>query len=224
VVPNLHHGRPPRRPPSGAHLRAGRVIDNWVAGSSPAMVNLMWLLRLFRRFDSALCIRPLRGAGALRWRRCLAGGLHAFGDLPAERDDLGNLAVRERLHEFLALHRFLDEGREFFSLLLDAFRFFFLELGHHFAREEVQRFADMLVLVAPALLDEGDLIDAGVMETAQMLAQELRRADAAFAAGARRIGTRRSARLFERTPDVGAARCVLAETVVMAQRVAEEAE
>jgi len=37
-------------------------------------------------------------------------------------------------------------------------------------REEFERLADVLVLIAPALLDEGDLVDTGLLEAAQMVA------------------------------------------------------
>ena len=49
------------------------------------------------------------------------------------------------------------------------------------AGEQFQRLADVLVLVAAALLDEGHLVDTALVELAQMLAQLFRRADAAFA-------------------------------------------
>src|SRR5438552_1093272 len=57
-----------------------------------------------------------------------------------------------------------------------------------------------------------------------MVAQLFWRADAAFATRARCIRARCIFRLFECFPDVGSPRRVLAETIMMAERVAEEAE
>ena len=54
-----------------------------------------------------------------------------------------------------------------------------LEFGHDLRREELQRLADMLVAVVAALLNEGDLVDTRLRETAQMLAQLIGRTDAA---------------------------------------------
>ena len=78
----------------------------------------------------------------------------------------------------------------------------------------------MLVPVAAALLDEHGLVDADFLEMPQMRAQLIRRADAVIGAGRRQ----RMARLLEIGPDVGAARLVLAEDVVVRQAVAEEAQ
>src|SRR6185312_13289935 len=97
-------------------------------------------------------------------------------------------------------------------------------LRHHLFREQIERLADVLMLVAAALLDERHLIDAVLMEAAQMLAQLVRRADAAFATRGRAAAARCGLCLLERVPDIGASRRVNAEAVVMAKRVTEEAE
>src|SRR5258706_10474489 len=144
-----------------------------------------------------------------------------FGDLTAQRHHRRNFRIRERLHVLLALHRFFDERRELFLFLLLALRLSLLELGHYVGCEELERFADMLVLVASALLDERDLVDAHLVELAQVLAQLVGRADAVFAAADRR---HRFLGLLERFPDVGSPGRVDAEAVMMSQRIGEEAE
>src|SRR5579862_6222917 len=57
-----------------------------------------------------------------------------------------------------------------------------------------------------------------------MVAQLLRRPDAAFASGAWSIRTGGLFGFFESPPDVGPPRRVFAETVVMAERITEEAK
>ena len=74
------------------------------------------------------------------------------------------------------------------------------------------------MLVAAALLDEHGLVDAGFLKMPQMGPQLIRRADAVIGAGRRQ----RMPRLFEIGPDVGAARFVLAEDIMMRKAVAEK--
>ena len=85
--------------------------------------------------------------------------------------DRRDLVVGQRLHPLLALHRRLDVGRELLGLALHALGFVLLELAHHLAGEQLERLADVLVPVAAALLDEGHLVDAALVELAQVLAQ-----------------------------------------------------
>ena len=88
--------------------------------------------------------------------------------------------------------------------------------------EQLQRLADVLVAVLAALLDEDGLVDAGVLE-APRFARIVGRADAAGAAS-QHLGAQLVAHGHELVPDVGAARPVLAEDVVVAQGELEEAE
>ena len=74
--------------------------------------------------------------------------------------------------------------------------------------------------LSPALLDEDHLIDARLLEAAQVLAQLVGRADAAASAG---VGQQRRAP-SRSGPDVGAPGLVGPEDVVVAEPVAEEAE
>ena len=53
------------------------------------------------------------------------------------------------------------------------------ELGHHVGGEQLERLADVVVAVVPALLDEDDLVDAGLLELAQVVRTSSGRADAA---------------------------------------------
>jgi hypothetical protein len=78
----------------------------------------------------------------------------------------------------------------------------------------------MIVPILAALLDECDLVDALILEAAQMQAKLLRCADASGGAG---LG-KRSPHLFVGRPDIGLARLVLAKNIVMRQRIAEEFE
>src|SRR6202022_4528285 len=87
---------------------------------------------------------------------------------------------------------------------------------HYIFGEQLKCFADVLVLVASALLDEHGLVDAGFLEVAQMGPQLVRRADAVIGAGRRQ----RMPRLFEIGPDVGAARLMLAEDIMVREAVA----
>ena len=88
----------------------------------------------------------------------------------------------------------------------------------------------MFVPVHARLLDEGDLIDAALLELPQMAAQVFRRADAAPGGGQRRrvIGhfflDLRHPHPIELLPEIGPARLVLTETIEAAERIAEELE
>ncbi len=78
----------------------------------------------------------------------------------------------------------------------------------------------MLVAVGAALLDEHDLIDAGLLVAGEMRAQLLGGADAA----APGIVREPVLDLEKPLPKVGASGPVLAEERVIAERIAEEAE
>ena len=53
------------------------------------------------------------------------------------------------------------------------------ELGQHFFAEQLDRFHDVLVAILPRLHHEDHLIDAGVLEAPEVLAQLIRCADRA---------------------------------------------
>ena len=76
----------------------------------------------------------------------------------------------------------------------------------------------MIVPVLTALLNKGDLIDARNLEALEMRTELLGRADPARSAG---LGERGPC-LFISRPDIGLARLVLAENIVVCQRIAEE--
>ena len=78
----------------------------------------------------------------------------------------------------------------------------------------------MLVAILPALLDEDQLVDAGVLERLEVRAELVRRADAASAARFRELWPG----LLEALPDVGPPGSVIAEDIVVPEGVAEEAE
>ncbi len=66
-----------------------------------------------------------------------------------------------RLAEFgLPLEGSLDVGGELLVLLALPLDLVGLELGHHIVGEQLERLADVLVLVVSALLNEDGLIDA----------------------------------------------------------------
>ena len=93
-------------------------------------------------------------------------------------------------------------------------------MRHDLGREQLHRLADMPVLVLAALLDEDHLVHARVRELLQMLAHLVRRADAAALADIVHV----PARLLEAFPDPRHAGLVLAEDVIVAERIAEIAE
>ena len=117
-------------------------------------------------------------------------------------------------------HRLLDERRKLFLLALDPCFLAHIKFGQHFACEKLKRLADMIVPVLTALLDKGDLIDAQILEALEMCSELRGRADPARSAG---LGERGSC-LFISRPDIGTARLVLAENIVVCQRIAEELE
>ncbi len=78
----------------------------------------------------------------------------------------------------------------------------------------------MLVAILSALLNENDLINAGLRETLEMFAQLVRRSDTPVCAFFR-DGV---ASVLEGFPDVGTARLVRAEQIVVPQCEAEETE
>ena len=105
--------------------------------------------------------RYLGGIGPQFGILFLAFGAGAFfGDFSPERDVDRYLLVTHRLHGALAFHRHRDIRRELFLLLLFMHDFARPKFRHHIAGEQFERFADMLVLVAAALLDEHGLVDA----------------------------------------------------------------
>src|ERR1700688_2645374 len=78
----------------------------------------------------------------------------------------------------------------------------------------------MVVSVFTALLDKGDLIEARILEALEMRAELVGRANPTRGAG---LGQRDPHLLISR-PDIGATRLVLAENIVMRQRITEELE
>ena len=124
------------------------------------------------RYVSAAPPGRARQAGLTGRRLLVDGGLvlRFFGDAPAECDEGGDLVVSELRHLHLARQRRLDVGRKLRVLLRLARSPAFLELRHHLGGEQLERLADVLVLVHPRLLDERDLIDARSLELAQMVA------------------------------------------------------
>src|SRR5260370_36755987 len=146
----------------------------------------------------------------------LAFGAGAFlGYLAAERDKDRNLLVAHRLHRLLASHRLFDIGRELLPLALFPRDFALPKFRHDFLCEQFKRLANVLVLVAAALLNEHGLVDARLLEWAQMSSQLIRRADAVIGAGRRQC----MPRLLEIGPDIGASRLVFAEDAMMPQAV-----
>src|SRR4051812_47796306 len=95
---------------------------------------------------------------------------HGRADLVRRVGRAGWCAPRER--------RFHGR-RETFELRLLALRLVLVELGHHLSGEELQRLADVLVLVATGLADEDHLVDTGLFVPAHERAELLRRADRA---------------------------------------------
>src|SRR5262249_62421919 len=96
-----------------------------------------------------------------------------------------------------------------------------LEAGQPRFREQLHGFADILVPVLAALLHEDHLIHPRLLELPQMPLDLLGRADRARAAASHR---QEVAGFLVVLPNVRAAGQVLAEDVIMAERVAEEAE
>src|SRR5688572_16483075 len=149
--------------------------------------------------------------------------------LVGERDGVavrlvdGDLVVGQRRQRLLARHGRGDVRGELLALLTLPLGLALVELRHDLGREQLERLADVLVPVLAALLDEDGLVDTGLLEYAQGTAQVVGRADAAHAA-AERVGPELLAHLQEGVPDVRAAGRVLAEDVVVGERVLEEPE
>ena len=139
------------------------------------------------------------------------------------------------------LHGGLDRRREPLPLGLDLCGVAIDELRQHLAAEDLDRLHDVLVLVAAGLQHEDHLIDAGLLEATEVLADLIRRADTAAQSGGvtrgllgtehvdacgggDRVGvvTLRGSALDVLRPHVGLARLVLAEHVEVTERVAEE--
>src|SRR6266550_5205020 len=152
--------------------------------------------------------------------RRAVGALVLLHDGAAVGRDRGHGARRDRRRPLLALERRCDEGSELRLLPGVARRLVGLQDGHHLGSEQVQRIADVLVLVAAALLDEYDLIDAGILVALEMLGEFGRRADAAALPDRRQLVLGR----LEALPYIGDARLVVAVDVVVAERIAEELE
>src|SRR5262249_17857788 len=89
-----------------------------------------------------------------------------------------DLLVSERLHPFLPRQSGFYEGTKLSCLLCLAPRHLSLELRHHLRREELERLADVRVLVETRLLQKDDLINAGVLKIANVVADVVGRADA----------------------------------------------
>ena len=115
------------------------------------------------------------------------------------------------------------------------------ELGQDLATEDLDRLHDVLVLVAAGLQHEDHLVDAGFLESTEVLAHLGRRADAAAQPGrvacrllgaecvcldrsGNRVGVvaLRSTTLDVLRPHIGLAGLMVAEDVEVAERVAEE--
>lgn len=119
----------------------------------------------------------------------------------------------------LPRHRRLDGRGERLGLFRQPLSLVLLEFRHHVRGEQLEQLADVLVPVAAALLDEDDLVDASVLEAAQVLAHLLRRADAAADGVFHRL-----ARRLELSPDIGAAGRVDADAIVVGEPEAKEPE
>src|SRR5687767_14523057 len=78
-----------------------------------------------------------------------------------------DLALAERLHPFLARQRRVDVGPERLGLARRTRDLALAKLRHHRVGEQLERFADVLVAVLAALLDEDRLVDADVLEGLQ---------------------------------------------------------
>src|SRR5260370_7399208 len=111
-------------------------------------------------------------------------------------------------------------GRELLLFPLFPRDFALPKFRHDFLCEQFKRLANVLVLVAAALLNERGLVDARLLELTQMSSQLIRRADAVIGAGRRQC----MPRLLEIGPDIGASRLVFAEDIMMRQAIAKEAQ
>ena len=91
---------------------------------------------------------------------------------------LGISEFRQLRHSLFAGKRLLDIGRERRHLLRLTLGFALMEFRHHGVGEQLERFADVVVTVTAALLDERDLVHTGRCEFAQMCPHFVGRADA----------------------------------------------
>src|SRR5262249_15954941 len=132
-----------------------------------------------------------------------------------------DLAVGKRRHRALTLERRFDIGRELLRLARDALGFAFAKLAHHIPGEQLDRLHDMLVPGVAALLDEGELVDAGVVELADVRTQPGGIGDAAFG---RRVSWHVRQGELKLFPEAGPPGQMLAEAVMPAERELEEAE
>src|SRR5579875_3155645 len=128
------------------------------------------------------------------------------------------LELAERRGDCAAFERARDRRREALGLGGAPGGIARLELRHDARRKQLERRADVLVPVVAPLLDEDDLVDARVLEGAEVLAHLVRRADAAAAA---RHGDLVA---LEQLPDVGPSGDVSPEQVVVGEGEAEELE
>src|SRR5271163_918576 len=87
----------------------------------------------------------------------------------------GRSVMLRNLRLALALHRLRENRRDALGLLMCAFLLALLELRKHLLREQVERRANILVLVVARLRDEHHLVDARVLELAQPRANLIRR-------------------------------------------------
>src|SRR4029078_2943958 len=129
----------------------------------------------------------------------------------------------EPRHHGLALERGLDVRRKLRALSFLSLGFPALELGHHLGSKALQRLADVLVAIAPALLDEDGLVDARVGEHPQRSAQLVRLSDAAGAA-AEHLGAQFVTHGDVLLPDVGPPGRVAPERVEVAERELDAAD
>src|SRR5580698_4486185 len=114
----------------------------------------------------------------------------------------------------LALHRIFDDRREPLGLALGTLLLALLELRQHFLAEQIERAADVLMLVFARLRNEHHLIDADLFVLAQARANLLGRADTRGVA-AEPGHLHRAA--FEIAPNVGFADFVAAEEIMMTE-------
>src|SRR6266581_2360385 len=133
------------------------------------------------------------------------------------------LVVGERRELLLAREGGFDGRPQLLQLPRLPLRLLVVELGHDVLREQLERFADVLVPVPTALLDENRLVHARILKCPQRLAELRRRADAA-GAPTQNLRPDLVAHRDEPVPDVGPARRVPAEDVVVGQRELEEPE
>jgi hypothetical protein len=87
-------------------------------------------------------------------------------------------------------------GRKLIGLTLVTLRGSLGKLRQHITRQKVQRFTNVLVPIPPGLLQQDDLIDAGVLEVLDVSAEISGRADAGRSLqGARQAFRRRRGRI-----------------------------